>query len=95
MKQPCVYILTNQRNGTLYVGVTANLVRRISVHRENLLSGFTQKYKIHRLVYYEYISDMIAAIKREKQLKSWGRWKIELIEKNNPEWRDLYNDLLG
>ena len=93
-KQYCVYILANQRNGTLYVGVTSDLMKRVYEHKNNLVSGFTQKYNIHRLVYFETTDDIHSAIRREKQIKKWNRnWKIELIEKNNPDWRDLYFDL--
>ena len=89
-----VYILANKRNGTLYVGVTNDLVRRIYQHKNDLIAGFTQKYQIHRLVYYEVTNDVYAAIVREKQLKNWHRkWKIRIIEESNPEWRDLYTDL--
>jgi len=85
-----VYILANQPNGTLYVGVTNNLERRIFEHKKSLVKGFTSKYKIHTLVYYEQTEDIHAALQREKQLKKWNRrWKIELIEKDNPQWKDL------
>ncbi|NHN36106.1 GIY-YIG nuclease family protein [Pseudomaricurvus alcaniphilus] len=94
-KQPCVYILASKRNGTLYIGVTSNLVRRIWEHKQNLIAGFTQKHQVHKLVYFELADDMYAAITREKQLKKWNRqWKIRLIETQNPEWRDLYSDLI-
>ena len=90
-----VYILASRRNGTLYVGVTNDLIRRIHQHKENLVDGFTRKYNVHTLVYYESCPDIRAAITREKRMKKWRRqWKIELIEKENPEWRDLYNSLL-
>ncbi len=93
-KQPCVYILASKKNGTLYIGVTSNLIKRIWEHKNNLAEGFTRKYHIHRLVWYEIHQDMMAAITRERQLKKWRRaWKITLIEKNNPEWLDLYADL--
>ncbi len=93
-KQPCVYILASKKNGTLYIGVTSNLIKRIWEHKNNLAEGFTHKYHIHRLVWYEVHQDMMAAITREKQLKKWRRaWKITLIEKNNPKWLDLYADL--
>ena len=96
MKQPCVYILASRRNGTLYTGVTSDLMRRVYEHKNNLVSGFTQTYEVHLLVYYELMPDMNAAIKREKLLKSWRRlWKLELIENKNPEWRDLYQELIG
>jgi putative endonuclease len=94
-KQPCVYILASQRNGTLYVGVTSDLVKRIWEHRNNATDGFTKKYGVHILVCYELYEDMLAAITREKQLKKWNRaWKIELIEAGNPEWRDLWEDIV-
>ena len=81
-----IYILAGKRNGTLYIGVTNNLERRIYEHKNNLLEGFTTKYKVHYLVYYEHTNSIESAIKREKQLKKWNRrWKLELIEKQNPE----------
>ncbi len=90
-----VYILASKRNGTLYIGVTSNLIKRIYEHKNNLIEGFTKKYNIHNLVYYEITEDVNSAITREKQLKIWKRnWKIELIEKNNPEWKDLYFELI-
>jgi putative endonuclease len=80
-KRPCVYILTSQRNGTLYVGVTSNLVQRVWGHKNNITGGFTEKYGVHHLVYYEMYENMISAIDREKQLKKWNRaWKLRLIE---------------
>ncbi len=89
-----VYILANKKNGTLYIGVTNNIIRRIYEHKQNLVQGFTQKYSIHQLVYYEEFSSSIEAITREKQLKKWKRaWKILLIEKKNPQWKDLYNEI--
>jgi putative endonuclease len=90
-----VYILASKISGTLYIGVTSNLVKRVYEHKNDLTDGFTKKYKVHNLVYYETTDDVESAIRREKQLKRWKRdWKIELIEKQNPEWRDLYSDLL-
>jgi len=90
-----VYIMASRRNGTLYVGVTKNLVRRVFEHKSDLVEGFTQKYGVHTLVWFESTSSVEAAIRREKQIKSWKRlWKLELIEKDNPEWRDLYDGLL-
>ena len=94
-KQAVVYILTNKRNGTLYIGVTSNLVKRIWEHKNNLVNGFTAKYTTHLLVYYEMHQVMNEAITREKQLKKWKRdWKIRLIEESNPYWRDLYPEIL-
>jgi putative endonuclease len=89
-----VYLLASKKNGTLYIGVTSNLVKRVHEHKYNLVEGFTKKYNVHKLVYYEATEDINSAITREKQLKKWKRaWKIELIEKNNPEWKDLYFEL--
>jgi putative endonuclease len=94
-KQPAVYILTNKPHGTLYIGVTSNLVQRIWQHKSNLVPGFTHKYNLHKLVYYEMSGNMEAAIQYEKQLKKWNRqWKIELIEAMNPEWNDLYSEII-
>jgi len=94
-KQPCVYILASQRNGTLYVGVTSDLVKRVWEHRNDAAEGFTKEYGVHCLVYFELHGDMLAAITREKQLKKWERaWKIELIEAKNPEWRDFWEEIL-
>ncbi len=93
-REPAVYILASRRNGTLYTGVTSNLARRIWEHKTDALKGFTQKYKVHTLVWCEYHERMDTAISREKQIKKWNRaWKIELIERDNPEWRDLYDEL--
>ncbi len=95
MKQFFIYILASQRNGTLYIGVTNDLARRIYEHRNGLIEGFTKKYHVHQLVYYEVCEDVQAAIEREKRLKKWNRkWKLELIEKFNPKWMDLYDDLI-
>lgn len=95
MKQPCVYILASQRNGTVYVGVTSDIVRRVHQHRTGETGGFARKYGVQRLVYVEFHSAMTEAIRREKQIKEWRRaWKLALIEKENPGWRDLYDDLL-
>ena len=95
-KQPAVYILASKRNGTLYVGVTSDLIKRVWQHRSDATEGFTQKYGVHRLVYYELHADMAEAIQREKRLKKWNRsWKIRLIEQENPEWLDLWPSLLG
>ena len=91
----CVYVLASKRNGTLYVGVTSDLIKRVYEHKHGLADGFTKKYKIHRLVYFEMHEDMNAAITREKQIKKWNRaWKLELIEKNNPAWKDLYESIV-
>ncbi|HZJ11247.1 MAG TPA: GIY-YIG nuclease family protein [Methyloceanibacter sp.] len=93
--QPCVYILASRRNGTRYTGVTGYLNRRVWQHRAGIVRGFTKRYGVHRLVYVELHDTMPAAIKREKQIKEWKRaWKLQLIESVNPEWRDLYEDLL-
>ena len=86
-----VYTLASKIGGTLYIGVTNDLVRRVYEHRESLAEGFTRKYEVHRLVYFEQHSDIEAAIQREKRLKKWNRaWKIRLIEESNPNWGDLY-----
>jgi putative endonuclease len=93
-KIPCVYILANKRNGTLYTGVTSNLPKRIYEHKNNIIKGFTQKYNVHTLVYFEQAEEMMSAIEREKQIKGGLRKKkLALIEKDNQEWKDLYNDL--
>ncbi|PKO84498.1 MAG: hypothetical protein CVU17_02555 [Betaproteobacteria bacterium HGW-Betaproteobacteria-11] len=95
MKQPCVYILASRKNGTLYVGVTSNLVQRIWQHQNDLADGFTKKYGVHTLVWYEIHETMASAISREKTIKGWRRaWKIELIEAVNPAWRDLYAEII-
>ena len=88
--QPAIYIMASQARGTLYVGVTSDLIQRVWQHKNNLVAGFTQQYHVHTLVYYELHATMIDAITREKQLKQWHRaWKINLIEEGNPEWKDL------
>lgn len=88
-----VYLLTSKRNGTLYIGVTNDLARRVYEHKEKVVRGFTQKHDVSILVYYEMHGDINEAILREKQLKKWNRaWKVRLIEKHNPDWNDLYND---
>ena len=95
MKQPCVYILASRRHGTLYIGVTSSLARRVMQHREGLIPGFTRRYGVKRLVWYEVHDTMEAAIQREKRLKEWRRaWKIDLIETHNEFWDDL-GPLLG
>jgi putative endonuclease len=95
-KEPAVYILASQRNGTLYIGVTSDLVQRIWEHKVTQPDGFTKENHVHILVYYEYYDDMDSAIRREKQMKAWKRqWKIRLIEENNPEWNDLYEEIVN
>ncbi len=95
MKQYYVYILASKRNGTLYIGVTNNLVRRIFEHKQGEIEGFTKKYNVKNLVYYEIHIEIEEAIKREKAMKKWNRkWKIELIEKSNPNWKDLFNEII-
>ena len=92
---PCVYILSSKRNGTLYIGVTSNLLQRVWQHKNDFVEGFTKRYGVHTLVWYETHSTVDSAITREKALKKWKRsWKIELIEKNNPTWRDLYSEIV-
>ena len=94
MKYYYIYIMASKKNGTLYVGVTNDLKRRVYEHRHDISGGFTKKYQVHNLVYYESTDNVSGAIAREKQLKRWKRqWKIELIIKENPEWRDLYDEL--
>ena len=91
-----VYIMASKKNGTLYVGVTSDLVKRVYQHKHNLVEGFTQKHQVHTLVYYEQHFSAESAIKREKRLKEWQRkWKIDLIEKTNPKWNDLYPEITG
>jgi putative endonuclease len=87
--------MASDKNGTLYTGVTSDLIRRVYEHKTNQVKGFTKQYNVHKLVYYESVDDMYAAISREKQIKNWQRkWKLELIESVNPEWRDLYDDII-
>ena len=94
-KQPAVYILANKRNGTLYVGVTSDLIKRIWQHKNNVVKGFTERYSIHQLVWYELHETMESAIRKEKMLKNWKRvWKLELIERSNPNWHDLYGTIV-
>jgi putative endonuclease len=94
-KQPCVYILASDQNGTLYVGVTSDLIKRVWEHKNDLVHGFTRRYSVHDLVWYEMHDSMESAIAREKAIKEWKRhWKLELIERENPEWKDLYPTLL-
>jgi putative endonuclease len=95
LKQPCVYILASTRNGTLYTGVTSDLIKRVWEHKNDLVEGFTKEYKVHTLVWFEAHDEMQAAIAREKAIKNWKRrWKIAMIEAHNPDWRDLYPDLV-
>jgi putative endonuclease len=95
VKQPAVCILASKQNGTLYIGVTSDLQKRSWEHKNDLLDGFTKKYGVHRLVYYELHGDMVSAITREKQIKKWNRaWKLELIEEQNPGWTDLSEGIL-
>ena len=93
-KKPAVYILASERNGTLYIGVTSDLIKRVWEHREGVVHGFTKKYSVHKLVYFEQYDDMENAIIREKRLKKWRRaWKLNLIEQSNPHWNDLWQRL--
>ena len=95
MKQPCVYILASRRNGTLYVGVTSNLAGRVWQHRNHVLEGFTKRYDVTCLVWYELHQTMESAIRREKALKEWKRaWKLRVIETSNPDWKDLWDTLI-
>ena len=94
-KQPAVYILASRRYGALYIGVTSNLRRRVWEHKQGSPGTHTERYGVQKLVYYELCADMLAAIRREKQLKKWKRsWKIRLLAQFNPAWRDLYSDIL-
>lgn len=94
-RNPCVYILASKRNGTLYVGVTSNLAKRIWQHKNDLAEGFTKRYGVHFLVWYEVHESMENAIAREKAIKEWQRhWKLELVEAMNPDWRDLYEEII-
>ena len=94
MKQFYVYILCSERNATLYIGVTSNLNKRVFEHKNKVVPGFTDTYHVDKLVWYEVHEDAVAAITREKQLKKWRRsWKIDLVEKSNPYWNDLYDQL--
>ena len=95
LKQPCVYMLASKRNGTLYIGVTSDLIKRVYQHRMELVEGFSKRYGIHDLVWYEVHETMESAIQREKQLKNWSRQaKITLLERTNPDWHDLWMDLV-
>ena len=94
-KHPSVYILASKRNGTLYVGVTSNLVKRVWEHKNDMVEGFTKRYAVHRLVWYELHENMESAISREKRIKGWKRkWKLQLIEKDNSNWHDLYHQIV-
>ena len=94
--QPCVYMMTNKRNETLYIGVTSNLVQRVWQHKNEVADGFTKKYGLHTLIWYELHTTMESAITREKALKFWKRIaKLRIIEQINPDWRDLYNEVIG
>ena len=93
-REPCVYMLASRRHGTIYIGVTSDLMARLHQHRTGVMRGFTSEYAVHRLVHFEMFADMYSAIAREKQLKAWRRaWKIALVEENNPFWEDLAIDL--
>jgi putative endonuclease len=88
--------MASQRNGTLYIGVTNDLIRRVYEHKHNILEGFTKKYSVHQLVWYETHEDIYQAIAREKAMKAWKRaWKLRVIEAMNPEWNDLYDEMVG
>ncbi len=94
-KQPAVYILASKRNGTLYIGVTSDLPKRAWEHKNDVVEGFTKRYSVHCLVYYELHEDMESAIRREKHMKKWNRaWKLEPIEKQNPDWSDVWHGIL-
>jgi len=94
MKDYFVYILASKKNGTLYIGMTNDLIKRVYEHKSDLIEGFTKKYLVRNLVYYERYNEVYSAIAREKRLKKWKRrWKIDLIENGNPQWRDLYPEL--
>ncbi len=96
MKQYYTYIMTNKRNGTLYTGVTSHLIKRVWQHKSKIVKGFTAKYELNKLVYYEVHLDVYEAIKREKNIQAWKRaWKLRLIEEMNPNWDDLYNQITG
>ncbi|MHA6206163.1 GIY-YIG nuclease family protein [Dyella soli] len=94
IRQPCVYILASRRNGSLYTGVTSNLVARVWQHQNGVVEGFSHRYRVHRLVWYEVHETMESAIRREKAIKKWMRaWKIELVERSNPYWNDLFDGI--
>ncbi len=95
MKKYYLYILASRKNGTLYIGVTSDLIKRVWQHKQKLVEGFTQKYNVSVLVYFEEYSDVKDALKREKNMKAWQRqWKIKIIEENNPNWEDLYSKIV-
>ncbi|MBN1626038.1 MAG: GIY-YIG nuclease family protein [Deltaproteobacteria bacterium] len=95
IKQPYVYVLSNKRNGTLYIGVTSELAKRVWQHKNSVVEGFSKRYDLHHLVWYEPHENMESAITREKKMKKWNReWKVKLIEKMNPDWKDLYETIL-
>ena len=95
MSYAYVYIMASKKYGTLYTGVTSGLVKRVYGHKHDLADGFTKKYQIHNLVYFEPHDDILSAIQREKQIKKWNRlWRINLVEKKNPDWRDLYDEIV-
>ena len=95
-KQMAVYIISNKPNGTLYTGITSALIQRIYQHKTKHFGGYSARYNLDKLMYFELIDEPLTAIAREKEIKSWRRaWRVALIEKDNPEWRDLYPDLLG
>jgi putative endonuclease len=94
-KQAAIYVLASKRNGTLYIGVTSDLQKRVWEHKSDLVDGFTRRYGVHRLVYCELHEDMLSAIRREKQMKKWNRtWKLKLIESQNPNWKDLWEAIM-
>lgn len=93
-KSPYVYIMANDRYGTLYIGVTSDLIKRVWEHKEGVVDGFTKKHEVKQLVWYEAHEDMMSAIIREKQLKKWNRdWKVNLIQETNPDWKDLFGSI--
>jgi putative endonuclease len=95
LKVPCVYILASRRNGTLYVGITSDLLKRVGEHKNDLVEGFTKRYGVHKLVWYEVHETMESAIQQEKGIKKWNRkWKLALIEQSNPQWQDLFDKLI-
>jgi putative endonuclease len=95
-KQPCMYILASRRNGTLYVGITSDLARRVFEHRSDAVAGFVRTYRVYMLVFVEFHASMADAILREKRIKKWRRaWKLELIERQNPQWRHLFDELIS